>query len=153
MTLFLLRHAEAGHRESWQSDDHLRPVDERGRRQAECLVAALARFRPDRILSSPAVRCTQTVEPLAAELGLPRGDRRLRRGRRPRAGARAGSWARERSRSSAPTGTSSRTSKEESEKGSIWALELGADGSSGATTFLHPPSRETLRSGCCRVGD
>jgi phosphohistidine phosphatase SixA len=69
--LLLVRHAEAGHRGDWEGDDNLRPVNERGSRQSEALVAALARFGPERILSSPAVRCTQTVEPLAAALGLP----------------------------------------------------------------------------------
>ena len=43
----------------------------KGERQANGLVAAF-RGRPiDRILSSPAVRCVQTVEPLARDRGLP----------------------------------------------------------------------------------
>ena len=43
----------------------------RGRIQAEALVPLLAEFRPRRILSSPAVRCFETVRPLAEALGLP----------------------------------------------------------------------------------
>ena len=42
----------------------------KGRRQADGLVSALAGWSPQRVLSSPYTRCVQTVEPLAAELGL-----------------------------------------------------------------------------------
>jgi 8-oxo-(d)GTP phosphatase len=69
--LLLVRHASAGKRRRWTGDDRLRPLDERGRRQAEGLVATLTRFRLERILSSPYLRCTQTVEPLAVALGIP----------------------------------------------------------------------------------
>jgi phosphohistidine phosphatase SixA len=48
----------------------VRPVDERGRRQSEALVDALAEFPLDRVVSSPYVRCVQTVEPLAKARGL-----------------------------------------------------------------------------------
>lgn len=71
MIVYLVRHARAGHRESWAGDDdRLRPLDERGRRQAEGLVAQLAERDFSRILSSPYVRCVQSVEPLAAARGL-----------------------------------------------------------------------------------
>lgn len=63
--ILLIRHASAGSREEWEGDDRLRPLDERGRRQAEELVALLAPYPIDRILSSPYLRCVQTVEPLA----------------------------------------------------------------------------------------
>jgi phosphohistidine phosphatase SixA len=43
----------------------VRPVDKRGRRQSEALADALADFPLDRIVSSPYVRCVQTVAPLA----------------------------------------------------------------------------------------
>jgi 8-oxo-dGTP diphosphatase len=69
--VFLVRHATAGKRSKWQGDDRLRPLDERGRRQAEKLVEQLRDARFDNILSSPYVRCVQTVEPLAEERGLP----------------------------------------------------------------------------------
>lgn len=66
MIVYLVRHARAGHRESWAGeDDRLRPLDERGQRQAEGLVAQLAERDFSRILSSPYVRCMQSVEPLA----------------------------------------------------------------------------------------
>jgi len=66
----LVRHASAGSREEWSGSDRLRPLDDRGRRQAESLVAALAGYPVERILSSPSVRCTETVLPLAGERGL-----------------------------------------------------------------------------------
>ncbi len=69
MTL-LVRHAWAGERSEWRRDDHLRPLDDRGRKQAEDLVVALERFPLDAILTSPYLRCVQTVEPLAAARGL-----------------------------------------------------------------------------------
>ena len=71
MIVYLVRHARAGHRESWAGDDdRLRPLDERGERQAEGLVAQLAERDFSRILSSPYIRCVQSVEPLAAARGL-----------------------------------------------------------------------------------
>lgn len=70
MPILLVRHATAGKRGTWEGDDRLRPLDERGRRQAAGLVVQLGRFEPERILSSPFLRCMQTVEPLAGELGL-----------------------------------------------------------------------------------
>ncbi|HYM64274.1 MAG TPA: phosphoglycerate mutase family protein [Gaiellaceae bacterium] len=66
----LVRHASAGNRKRWSGDDRLRPLDERGRRQAHGLVAALEPFGVDRVYSSPYLRCVQTVEPLAAALGV-----------------------------------------------------------------------------------
>ena len=49
----------------------MRPLTPRGKGQAEALVEVLAPFAPTRILSSPYVRCVQTVEPLGAALHLP----------------------------------------------------------------------------------
>jgi phosphohistidine phosphatase SixA len=66
----LIRHASAGDRQSWTSDDDERPLDKRGRRQAQQLVELLKDYPLGRILSSPALRCVQTVEPLAAARGL-----------------------------------------------------------------------------------
>jgi phosphohistidine phosphatase SixA len=48
----------------------VRPVDKRGRKQSDALVDALAGFAVDRIVSSPYLRCIQTVEPLADARGL-----------------------------------------------------------------------------------
>ena len=71
MTSVLLRHASAGDRDRWDGDDFHRPLDARGRRQAAELVELLRPFKVRRVLSSPYVRCIETVEPLAAALDLP----------------------------------------------------------------------------------
>lgn len=63
--VFLVRHAKAGDRDAWVEDDALRPLTRRGRAQAEGLVRLFAELRVDRVVSSPAVRCVQTVRPLA----------------------------------------------------------------------------------------
>ncbi len=70
MTLYLLRHAVAGDRSSWDGDDRLRPLSKKGRRQALRLAELLGETRLDRIVSSPHVRCTETVTPLAERRGL-----------------------------------------------------------------------------------
>jgi 8-oxo-(d)GTP phosphatase len=68
--LLVVRHASAGDRERWKCDDRLRPLDRRGRRQADGLVSLLEPFWLDGLLSSPYLRCVQTLEPLAAARGL-----------------------------------------------------------------------------------
>jgi len=68
--LLLVRHARAGNRSKWRGDDRLRPLTRKGTRQAEGLVGLLDQLGPERILSSPFVRCVQTVAPLAAARGL-----------------------------------------------------------------------------------
>jgi 8-oxo-dGTP diphosphatase len=67
---YLVRHGEAGDRHAWHDADELRPLTEQGRRQAEGLVVLLADAGIDRLVSSPYVRCVQTLEPLAAARGL-----------------------------------------------------------------------------------
>lgn len=70
MSVLLLRHASAGDRDEWDGDDRLRPLDKRGRSQARAL-RDLFRHRPiTRIVSSPYIRCVETVEPLADALGI-----------------------------------------------------------------------------------
>jgi len=68
--LLLVRHASAVAREDWDGDDLARPLDERGLGQAVELVTTLASYEIDGILTSPAVRCIDTVAPLAAARGL-----------------------------------------------------------------------------------
>ncbi len=70
-TVLLVRHATAGRKDTWDDDDALRPLDDRGRRQAECLADLLPAYGPVRVVSAPAVRCRSTVAPLAQRLGLP----------------------------------------------------------------------------------
>ena len=69
----LIRHAKAKNRLEWDDPDHLRPLTKRGRREA----AALAeRFRDEglaRLVSSPSVRCVQTLQP-AGSKGVPASD-------------------------------------------------------------------------------
>ena len=67
----LVRHGTAGDRHTWHDADELRPLDEEGRRQAEALVPLLAEAVIERLLSSPYLRCVQTLEPLAAARGMP----------------------------------------------------------------------------------
>lgn len=72
MTLYLVRHAQAGSRSTWDgTDDTQRPLTAHGRHQAADLVDALAEVRIERVLSSPYLRCVETLAPLAARLGLP----------------------------------------------------------------------------------
>ena len=66
----LVRHASALSREEWNGGDDPRPLNAQGRRQAKRLVDALAGRTLDRIVSSPAVRCVDTVRPLAEARGL-----------------------------------------------------------------------------------
>lgn len=70
-TLYLVRHAKAGSRDAWTEDDRLRPLSKAGRRQAEGLVQAFRGIEVERVISSPYVRCVQTVRPLALDRGLP----------------------------------------------------------------------------------
>jgi 8-oxo-dGTP diphosphatase len=69
--LYVVRHAQAGAR-SDRPDDHLRPLSACGRIQARWLAGLLEFVQLGDVLSSPYVRCVETVEPLAA-----RHDRRL----------------------------------------------------------------------------
>ena len=69
--VLLVRHAKAGDRDRWAGDDRLRPLDERGRKQARAMVPPLAGWGVTRLVSSPYVRCIQTLEPLSAHLGMP----------------------------------------------------------------------------------
>ena len=68
--ILLVRHASAGDRYECEGEDHLRPLDERGRRQAQELIELLAEHEVTRLLSSPSLRCIQTVEPFAQARGL-----------------------------------------------------------------------------------
>jgi 8-oxo-dGTP diphosphatase len=71
VTLLLVRHAEAESRSSWGGPDVLRPLTAKGRRQASGLVHVLGdQFAVGRLVSSPSLRCIETLSPLAATLGL-----------------------------------------------------------------------------------
>ena len=68
--LYVIRHAKAGVRSLWEGPDEARPLTRRGRKQAGRLVERFRGLELGRVLSSPYVRCVQTVEPLAAERDL-----------------------------------------------------------------------------------
>jgi 8-oxo-(d)GTP phosphatase len=70
-TVLLVRHGEAGEREEWQGDPGLRPLTAMGQRQAETLRALLPLFGAARVYSAPPVRCRQSIEGLASDLGVP----------------------------------------------------------------------------------
>ncbi len=69
--LILVRHGHAGRKEQWDKPDELRPLTIRGLRQAKRLVGTIAPLQPSQIISSPHLRCIQTVEPLSSTTGLP----------------------------------------------------------------------------------
>jgi 8-oxo-dGTP diphosphatase len=70
-TLVLLRHAEAVKRKAWTGEDTARPLTDKGAATAQRLIGVLAALGVDRVLSSDAERCTATVAPYAAAMGLP----------------------------------------------------------------------------------
>ena len=70
MSVLLVRHARAGSRKYWKGPDIERPLSKKGRHQGEGLVDMLARYPVRRVLTSPYVRCVQTVEPVAEKLGV-----------------------------------------------------------------------------------
>jgi phosphohistidine phosphatase SixA len=67
---YLLRHAHAGNKHGWLGPDRARPLSGAGRREAHGLLTQLRDYPISRILSSPTVRCLQTVEPLGQRRGL-----------------------------------------------------------------------------------
>jgi 8-oxo-dGTP diphosphatase len=71
MTVYLLRHAKAGDRDSWNDDDWYRPLSVRGHQQARALVEMLEDATFDRILSSPYVRCMESVVPISGVRAMP----------------------------------------------------------------------------------
>ncbi len=76
-TVLMVRHAKAGSRRQWDGDDALRPLSRTGREQARRVAGLLPLFGPDRIVSAPAVRCWETVVPLAERLGMDVADEPL----------------------------------------------------------------------------
>ena len=70
MRLYVVRHAHAGSRSSWDGPDDARPLTTKGRKQAAAIAETLASTGASRLVSSPSRRCTQTLEPLADMLGV-----------------------------------------------------------------------------------
>jgi 8-oxo-dGTP pyrophosphatase MutT (NUDIX family)/phosphohistidine phosphatase SixA len=69
-TMLVVRHGTAGSKARYSGDDTERPLDKKGRAQAEALVAQLLAFGATDVHAADRVRCYQTVEPLAEELGV-----------------------------------------------------------------------------------
>ena len=67
--VYLVRHAHAGNKRQWEGPDQARPLSAQGHKEALGLVERLGAHRLGRLLSSPAERCLQTVQPLAEETG------------------------------------------------------------------------------------
>jgi 8-oxo-dGTP diphosphatase len=63
-----LRHGKALPRSEWDGPDAARPLTPRGRRQAKSIVGPLRAFGVRKIVTSDAVRCVETVRPLAKAL-------------------------------------------------------------------------------------
>ena len=68
--VFLIRHADAGNKRRWRAADAVRPISKKGHEQVEALATRLVRTPINRIMSSPLLRCEQTVGPLAMRLGM-----------------------------------------------------------------------------------
>ena len=69
--VYLVRHAHAGKKTHWPGPDLARPLSAQGHKEALGLSDQLGAYPLGRILSSPARRCLQTVQPLAERLGRP----------------------------------------------------------------------------------
>jgi 8-oxo-dGTP diphosphatase len=66
--LVLVRHGSAGSRQNWQGEDARRPLDPEGRAQAAVLATVLPAYGPEILLSSPSLRCVQTLEPYSPDI-------------------------------------------------------------------------------------
>ncbi|MGD0894707.1 MAG: phosphoglycerate mutase family protein [Acidimicrobiales bacterium] len=69
-TCFVVRHAVALSRSGWRGDDALRPLSQRGDRQAAELAERFSTQQVGRVLASPARRCVTTVAAIAEDAGV-----------------------------------------------------------------------------------
>ena len=72
-TLHVVRHAKAGSRKRFAGEDRLRPLSDEGWGQAEAIADRFEgppAVAVGQVVSSPAVRCTETVSPLARRRGI-----------------------------------------------------------------------------------
>ncbi len=61
-TVIVLRHAQARTRNGWKADDLERPLTKPGEKQAKKLAPLLRAYGVKSVITSPAVRCAQTVD-------------------------------------------------------------------------------------------
>jgi 8-oxo-(d)GTP phosphatase len=68
--MVILRHACAGEKSEWRGNDALRPLDARGRTEAEQLTELLGVYGAMRLVSSATARCVETLLPYALATGV-----------------------------------------------------------------------------------
>ncbi len=68
--IIVVRHGKAVPADAWDGPDSTRPLLVRGMTQADDIAGGLAAYRPQKILTSTAVRCRATIAPLAERTGL-----------------------------------------------------------------------------------
>ena len=158
MTILLVRHARAGSRSHWDGDDRDRPLTKKGRAQAAALPSVLAAYtsvgrRRPLLLSSPWIRCLETLAPLAADTKATiKPEAALGEGEGAAAVARIEGWLAARptvlcthgdvitdllaylSSMGVALGSTTRTPK-----GSVWVLD-GRPGAISAARYLPPPA-------------
>jgi 8-oxo-dGTP diphosphatase len=67
--LFLVRHAKAGSRHDFSGNDRLRPLTSSGKLQARAIADAMVAAGVSSLISSPYLRCIQTLQPTAKLIG------------------------------------------------------------------------------------
>jgi 8-oxo-(d)GTP phosphatase len=68
--IIALRHGKAVPPESWEGPDATRPLMKRGTDQAASIALGVAAYRPASLVTSTAVRCVDTISPIARITGL-----------------------------------------------------------------------------------
>ncbi|HET9140786.1 NUDIX hydrolase [Actinophytocola sp.] len=68
-TMLLVRHAKAGSRAQWPGPDELRPLSARGWAQVKAVREFAGLFAADRVHSPALLRCVQTVQQAAEDIG------------------------------------------------------------------------------------
>lgn len=80
--LYLVRHGKAGSRSDFHGDDRMRPLSPAGYRQARALADSLTAAGVKTLISSPFLRCIETLQPTARAIGAAVAvDNRLAEGR------------------------------------------------------------------------
>ncbi len=69
--IIALRHGKAVPPGSWDGPDATRPLLHRGAAEARSIAPAIAAWAPQKLISSTATRCMNTIEPTAALTALP----------------------------------------------------------------------------------
>lgn len=75
--VIVVRHAKAMPRSSWQRAEGDRPLAATGKRQALAVTRLLAAWSPQRVVTSPWLRCMSTVVPYATKNGIKVKERKV----------------------------------------------------------------------------